>query len=70
MIRGCELDVANCDIKRKSGMSVYQFTQQEFTDLMSQTVISKARPDGRRKLSWAFIVLAKQQRFGKKRYGS
>ena len=32
----------------------YQLTQQEFTDLMSQIVISKVGRGGRRKLPWAF----------------
>ena len=32
----------------------YQLTQQEFTDLMSQIVISKGGRGGRRKLPWAF----------------
>ncbi len=32
----------------------YQLTQQEFTDLMSQIVISNGGRGGRRKLPWAF----------------
>lgn len=32
----------------------YQLSQQEFTDLMSQTVISKTGRGGRRKLPWVF----------------
>ena len=32
----------------------FQLTQQEFTDLMSQTVISKGGAGGRRKRPWAF----------------
>jgi hypothetical protein len=32
----------------------YQLTQQEFTNLMSQTVISSLGHGGRRKLPWAF----------------
>jgi hypothetical protein len=40
--------------ERFPGDFAYQLTQQEFTDLMSQIVISKTGRGGHRKLPWAF----------------